>query len=85
MTDSEAISLVARALEQVTAEEWVSLPTLAKQYDTSNKTVKAWIFDMIAKGEKITTCRPGATWRINRREFDKAFRKHYSKQFLPAL
>ena len=85
MTDDEAISLVARALEQVTAEEWVSLPTLAKQYDANKKTVKTWIFDMIAKGEKITTCRPGATWRINRREFDKAFRKHYSQIFIPAI
>lgn len=85
MTDAEAISLVARALEQVTAEEWVSIPTLAKQYDANKLTIKAWLADMVAKGEKIRTCQPSRDWRVNRRDFDRAFFKHYGKTFIPAI
>lgn len=85
MSDTELLRLVTRAIEQVAAAEWVSLPTLARQYDAAKNTVRGWISDMLAKGEQIRTCQAGREWRINRRDFERAFTKHYSKTFISSL
>lgn len=82
MTDSDFLDLLTTAVERVTAEEWVSIPTLAKRYDTTRSTIKNWLYDLTTKGEKIRTCRPSRDWRINRKDFEQAYIKHYSEAYI---
>lgn len=85
MSEDQIITLVARAIEKVSVEDWVSLTSLAKRYDADRGTIKVWLANMVAEGANIRTAQPGRDWRINRRDFERAFEKHYSKQFLPSL
>lgn len=85
MSEDQIIALVSKAIEKVSAEDWVSIASLAKRYDADRGTIKVWLANMVAKGANIRTAQPGRDWRINRRDFERAFEKHYSKQYLPSL
>ena len=85
MSEDHNITLVTQAIEKLSAEDRVSIASLAKRYDADRSTIKVWLASMVAKGANIRTAQPGRDWRINRRDFERAFEKHYSKQFLPSL
>ena len=60
----------------------LTFASLAKRYDVAHNTVRDLLHRMEAAGFFVRTCRVGQTWRVDVRDFDRAFDAVYGEDFV---
>lgn len=87
---TEALVRVERKVDALAAggaagggeQRMLSISSLARRYDLAHNSVKNLLFRMQSEGFNVQTCKMGNEWRVNGREFDRAFDEMCGEDFL---
>lgn len=90
---AEAISRVEGKVDALAAggaacgsePRMLTFASLAKRYDVAHNTVRELLHRMEAAGFLVRTCKVGQMWRVDVRDFDRAFDAVCGEDFVKGL